>query len=91
MEIKRKQVKKELYKATVTILFFLCLPTALLSQEDKASLLLPDTDSILVMPLLDVSWQELIPFQPPEKWLSPKGEDDEWYKRRQQQKYRKRQ
>lgn len=33
-------------------------------------------------------WWE-IPYQPPEKWLSPRREDDEWYKRRHKQKYRK--
>lgn len=39
-------------------------------------------------PIVAAYWWET-PAQPKEKWLSPRREDDEWYKRRHQEHYRK--
>ena len=40
-----------------------------------------------VYPVVLAYWWE-IPSQPPEKLLTPRGEDDEWYKRRNKKKYK---
>ena len=83
-------MRKELPKIVLFMIVVLTLSAGFLSPESKASPLSADPDSVVVPPLRDISWKQLIPFQPPEKWFSPKGEDDEWYQRRHQQKYRKR-
>jgi hypothetical protein len=75
--------------AVFKILTILFLNIPLVTEKAEASSSIPPSHPIAVTPIAVSYWWE-IPFQPPEKWFTPKWEDDEWYKRRQQQKYRKR-
>lgn len=67
------------------VLGLLILSGALLAEKGEAAPALPHLNTIV-----NVSWREIIPFQPPERWFSPNWEDDEWYQRYQEKKYRKR-
>ncbi len=83
-------MKKSFPQEILGILAILILNMILLNESIAAAPPLSSPSSVAVTPMTRVSWQDIIPFQPPEKWLSPKWEDDEWYKRRQQKKYRER-
>ncbi|MBA3813919.1 MAG: hypothetical protein H0X26_05460 [Alphaproteobacteria bacterium] len=72
------------------ILAILIINMILLNDAIVATPPLSSPYSVAVTPMTRAAWQDTISYQPPEKWLSPKWEDDERYKQRQQKKYRER-
>lgn len=65
------------------VLAILILDTIFLNKETVSSPFLPHPSLVLT-----AHWWE-IPFQPPEKWFTPRWEDDQWYQERHKKQYRK--
>lgn len=72
-----------LLKVIFVVIAILILDTLILNEKVEA-IALPSYASFILI----AHWWE-IPFQPPEKWFTPRWEDDQWYQQRHQKQYKK--